>query len=99
MKNVLKLLAESVLIPLALTAAVSATDLAIQKKIQGSGTTELIMSNGEMENVIKLVKCLEETFRRQKMTGLAYYSWIKNIGPTWSSKKYPVPHLWSRNYV
>ena len=33
MKNVLKPLAESVLVPLGLTAAASATDAAIQKKI------------------------------------------------------------------
>ena len=33
MKNVLKLLAKSVLIPLGLTATVSATDKVIQKKI------------------------------------------------------------------
>ena len=33
MKNVLKLLAKSILIPLGLTAAVAAIDAAIQKKI------------------------------------------------------------------
>ena len=37
MKNVLKTLAKSVLIPLGLTAAASATDAAIQKKVFGSG--------------------------------------------------------------
>ena len=37
MKNVLKTQAESVLIPLGLTAAASATDAAIQKKFFGSG--------------------------------------------------------------
>ena len=36
MKNVLKLLAKSVLIPLGLTAAVAAIDAAIQKKILDS---------------------------------------------------------------
>ena len=35
MKNVLKLLATSALIPLGLTAAISATDAAIHKKIFG----------------------------------------------------------------
>ena len=39
MKNVLKTLAKSVLIPLVLTAAVSATDAAIQKKLFGSRMT------------------------------------------------------------
>ena len=38
-KNVLKTLAKSVLIPLGLTAATSATDAAIQKKGFGSGIT------------------------------------------------------------
>ena len=39
MKNVLKTLAKSVLIPLGLTAAASATDAANQKKLFGSGMT------------------------------------------------------------
>ena len=41
MKNLLKPLAKSVLNPLGLTAATSATDAAIQKKMFGSGTTTL----------------------------------------------------------
>ena len=41
-KNVLKPLAKSVLIPLGLTAAASATDVAIKKKIFGSGMATLI---------------------------------------------------------
>ena len=45
MKHVLKPLAKSVLIPLGLTAALSATDAAIQKNIFGSGLTTLIISN------------------------------------------------------
>ena len=40
--NVLKPLAKSVLIPLGLTAAASATDAAIHKKVIESGTTTLI---------------------------------------------------------
>ena len=39
MKNVLKTLAKSDLIPLGLTAAASATDAAIQKKLFGSVVT------------------------------------------------------------
>ena len=45
MKHVLKPLAKSVLIPLGLTAALSATDAAIQNNIFGSGLTALIISN------------------------------------------------------
>ena len=61
MKNVLTPLAKSVLIPLGLTAAASATDAAIQKKIYGSGATELIISNEEMEDIMKIVKLLQES--------------------------------------
>ena len=45
MKNVLKLLAKSVLIPLRSTASASAAHAAIQKKIFASGVTALIISN------------------------------------------------------
>ena len=45
MKNLLKPLAKIVFLPLELTAAASATDRAIQKKILGSGMTTLISSN------------------------------------------------------
>ena len=41
MKNVLTTLAESVLIPLVLIAAATATDAGIQRKIIESGTTVL----------------------------------------------------------
>ena len=61
MKNVIKPLAKSVLIPLELTAAVSAADAGIQKKIFGFGNTTLIISNYEMEDVIKIVKSLNDS--------------------------------------
>ena len=54
MKNVLLLLAKSVLIPLVSTLAASATDAAIYNKIFGSGTTTLIISNEEMNDIIKI---------------------------------------------
>ena len=38
-----------------------ATDAALQKEIYGSGTTVLIMPNEEMEDVMKIVKSLEES--------------------------------------
>ena len=43
-KNVIKPLAKSFLIPLGLTASASAADIGIHKKILGSGTTTLILS-------------------------------------------------------
>ena len=57
--NVLKPLAKSVLIPLGLTAAASAT--AIHKNKFGSGNTKLINSNEEMNDIMKIVKSLEES--------------------------------------
>ena len=59
MKNVLKSLNKSVLIPLGLTAAASAADAGIHKKILGSGITKLIISNEEMKNIIKIVRSFE----------------------------------------
>ena len=61
MKNVTKPLGKSVLIPLGLTAAASAADAGIHKKILGSGTTALIISNDEMENIIKIVKSFQDS--------------------------------------
>ena len=54
MKNVIKPLDKSVLIPLGLTAAASAADAWTHKKILGSGNTMLIISNDEMEDIIKI---------------------------------------------
>ena len=55
MKNVIKPLAKSVLIPLGLTAAASAADKRIHKKILGSGhNTTLIISNDEMGDILKI---------------------------------------------
>ena len=61
MENVVKPLAKSVLIPLGLTAAASAADSGIHNKIPVSGTTTLIISNDEMEGIIKVVKSLEDS--------------------------------------
>ena len=60
-KNVIKPLAKSVLIPLGLTAAVSAADAGIHNQILGSGNTTLIISNEEMNDVIKIVEALEDS--------------------------------------
>ena len=59
--NVLKPFAKSVLIPLGLTAAALAIDEAIHKKMFGSGFTTLIISNEEMNDVMKIVKSLEKS--------------------------------------
>ena len=61
MTNVLKALAKSVLMLLWLTAAASATDVAIHKKMFGTGTPTLIIANIEMNDIMKIVKSLEES--------------------------------------
>ena len=61
MKNVLKALAKSVLIPLGLTAATSVTDAAIHKKMFGSGNTTLITFHEEMNDIMKIIKSFEES--------------------------------------
>ena len=61
-KNVITPLAKSVLIPLGLTAAASAADVGIHKKILGSGChTTLIISNKDIEDLIEIIKYLEDS--------------------------------------
>ena len=62
-KNVIKPLAKSVLIPLGITAPASAANAGMHRKILRSGinTTALIISNNEMEDIIKIVKSLEDS--------------------------------------
>ena len=63
MKSVIKPLAKSVLIPLGLKATASAADAGIHKKILGSGhnNTTLIISNNGMDDILKIVKSLEDS--------------------------------------
>ena len=63
MKNAIKPLAKSVLIPLGLTPAASAVDVGIKKKkkILGSVNTTLLVSNDELEDIIKVVESLEDS--------------------------------------
>ena len=53
--------AKNILSPLGITAAASAIDAGIQKKIHGSGTTTLIISNKEMNDIMKIVQALEDS--------------------------------------
>ena len=60
--NVIKPLAKSVLIPLGLTAAASAADAGIHKKILPSGNiTTRIKANNEIEDIINIVKSPEDS--------------------------------------
>ena len=60
-RNVLKPLTKSVLIPSGLTSAASATDAAIHKEMFGSGFTILIIFNEEMEDIMKIFKAPEDS--------------------------------------
>ena len=60
-KSLLTPFAKSVLLPLRLSAEILAADAAIQKKMYGSGTTILIIWNGEMEDIMEIVKSPEES--------------------------------------
>ena len=53
-------LAKNVLAPLGLTAAMSAIDGSIQKKIHGSGV-KLIIEEEDMKNIIKIIEALENS--------------------------------------
>ena len=73
MKNVIKPLAKSVLIPLGLAAAASAANVGIHKKIFRSSdyhpssstshnnNTILIISNDEIEDITRIAKSLEDS--------------------------------------
>ena len=61
MKNVLKPLAKSVLIPLELTAAGSTADATIHKKMFGLGTTILAFSNDDLNDIMKIIKFFEKS--------------------------------------
>ena len=62
-------LAKNISVPLGITAAASAIDARIQKKIHGSGrlsdsasqTTTLIISNKGMNDIMKIVQALQDS--------------------------------------
>ena len=54
-------LVKNVLAPLGISAAMSAIDGSIKKKMLGSGKTTLIISSDEMNDILKIVKSLENS--------------------------------------
>ena len=54
-------LTKNIFAPLRITATASAIDPAIQKKIHGSGTKALTISNEEMNDIMKIVQALEDS--------------------------------------
>ena len=59
--NIAVLFAKNILAALGITAAASAIDPGIREKMHGSGTTTLIISNEEMNDVMKIVQALEDS--------------------------------------
>ena len=59
------------IVPLGITAVVSAIDAEIQKKIHGSGTTTLTILNEEINDIMKTVPVLED-----------FNVWLKEITKT-----------------
>ena len=54
-------LAKRILAPLEMTEAASAIGAEIQKKIHGSGTATLIISNREMNDIMEIAQTLEDS--------------------------------------
>ena len=54
-------LAKNILAPLRITAAASAIDTGIWKKIHGSGATMLIISNEKLNDIMQIVQALEDS--------------------------------------
>ena len=54
-------LGKNILGPLELSAAMSATDAAINKKIHGYGTKTIKFSNKDLDDMTKIVKALEDS--------------------------------------
>ena len=46
--------------PLGIKAATSGIDADIHKKMLGSGTTTLVFSNNDLNDIMKIIKYLEE---------------------------------------
>ena len=54
-------LAKNILASLGITAAASAIDAVIQKKIHGSGLSTLIISNEKMNEIMEIIQALEDS--------------------------------------
>ena len=61
MKNVLKLLSKSGILPSGLTVAATTAEAGIHKEILGSGTTTPIISKADLESNMKIVESLEDS--------------------------------------
>ena len=80
MKSVLTPPAKSGLLSLGLSARMSAANTAIQKKIYGSGTTAVVISNEEMDRREKWKKGIKKIIKSLEESGLLVSETIKNGG-------------------
>lgn len=77
--NILTPLAKSFLVPLALTAAVTATDAGIPMKIYGSGMTTLASSKEELNDIMEIVKHLDEAGLLKKSASKKFKNEVKEL--------------------
>ena len=63
-------LAKNALAPLGITAAASAIDAGIKKKQHVSGATTLIISNEEMNDIMKIVQALLIFYKKESVKQL-----------------------------
>ena len=56
-------LAKNILAPLGIAAVASAVDTGNKKKIHGSGNMSLIISNKEMNDIMKIIQALEDSLK------------------------------------
>ena len=90
-------LAKNISPPLGITTAASAIDARIQKKIYGSGTTILVVSSEEMNDVLKIVQALEgsnillkgvtKTIKNETKENIGGFLSML-LGKFWNSKTY-----------
>ena len=74
-------LGKNILAPLGLSAAMSATDAAIQKKMYGSGRKTVKFSNKDLDDITKIVKALEDSDVLMKRVTKTLKNDIKKGGP------------------
>ena len=71
-------LAKNILAPLGIRAAASTIDIGMQKKSHASGATTLIISNKEMNDIMKILQVLEDSSILLKGVTKKNWKWKKN---------------------
>ena len=79
LKNILTPLAKSFLVPLALTVAVTVTDAGVQMKVCGLRTTILASSKEESNDIMEIVKHLDESDLLKKSASKKVKNEVKEL--------------------